>query len=260
MKLKILSDIHLEFSNYKIQYDNEDILVLAGDISPNPDKTTEHIIKYLQTNRQAKLIYVLGNHDYYNKSIEETLSLWKDMSDYINSIVNTRFWFLHDDSVVINGIRFFGTTLWTDMNDKDTATMEIANANMSDYSYIKDFTPSKSVLLHEQSKTFLSECLDISEEPVVVITHHLPSFMSILPKYKRSITSRYLNGAFASNMDYLIDKSMLWIHGHTHSSLDYKTGKSRVVCNPRGYCNNSPENLEFKDDFIISINHSFHRK
>jgi hypothetical protein len=27
----------------------------------------------------------------------------------------------------------------------------------------------------------------------------------------------------------------LWVHGHTHSSFDYKLGKTRIICNPRGY-------------------------
>ena len=27
----------------------------------------------------------------------------------------------------------------------------------------------------------------------------------------------------------------LWIHGHMHSSFDYRIGLIRVVCNPRGY-------------------------
>ncbi len=28
----------------------------------------------------------------------------------------------------------------------------------------------------------------------------------------------------------------LWIHGHIHAHSDYKINKTRVVCNPRGYC------------------------
>ena len=27
----------------------------------------------------------------------------------------------------------------------------------------------------------------------------------------------------------------MWIHGHTHQGSDYLLGKTRVVCNPRGY-------------------------
>ena len=27
----------------------------------------------------------------------------------------------------------------------------------------------------------------------------------------------------------------LWIHGHTHTSFDYRVGRCRVLCNPRGY-------------------------
>jgi hypothetical protein len=27
----------------------------------------------------------------------------------------------------------------------------------------------------------------------------------------------------------------LWIHGHVHDSFDYQIGRTRIVCNPRGY-------------------------
>ena len=27
----------------------------------------------------------------------------------------------------------------------------------------------------------------------------------------------------------------LWVHGHMHDSFDYRLGRTRVVCNPRGY-------------------------
>ena len=34
----------------------------------------------------------------------------------------------------------------------------------------------------------------------------------------------------------LLEKApRLWVHGHTHDSLDYQLGKTRVLCNPFGY-------------------------
>jgi hypothetical protein len=44
----------------------------------------------------------------------------------------------------------------------------------------------------------------------------------------------------------------LWIHGHTHESFDYKIGKTRVVCNPRGYAA-IEENKGFRPDFTLVV-------
>lgn len=72
MKIKLLSDLHLELCSYSIVKGDEDILVLAGDISPSTEKSIELISKYLTNNPKNTVIYVLGNHDYYGRSIKET--------------------------------------------------------------------------------------------------------------------------------------------------------------------------------------------
>lgn len=35
--------------------------------------------------------------------------------------------------------------------------------------------------------------------------------------------------------DALVERSDLWIHGHTHTTQAFCVGRSRVACNPRGY-------------------------
>jgi hypothetical protein len=44
----------------------------------------------------------------------------------------------------------------------------------------------------------------------------------------------------------------LWIHGQTHESYDYRIGKTRVTCNPRGYAS-IEENKGFKPDYMVEI-------
>jgi len=46
-----------------------------------------------------------------------------------------------------------------------------------------------------------------------------------------------VNPAYASNLDELILQYQpdIWIHGHMHRPADYFIGKTRVICNPRGY-------------------------
>jgi hypothetical protein len=83
----------------------------------------------------------------------------------------------------------------------------------------------------------------------VVITHHAPSEKSIPPFH----LGRILNAAFASNLDWFVENSSvpLWIHGHTHYSVDYKIGRTRVFSNQRGY----PHEVDprFVPDAVIEI-------
>lgn len=43
-----------------------------------------------------------------------------------------------------------------------------------------------------------------------------------------------MSAAFASDLDAMVSKADLWVHGHIHDSMDYRLGKARVVCNWRG--------------------------
>ena len=83
-----------------------------------------------------------------------------------------------------------------------------------------------------------------------MVTHHAPSIRSIADRYKLDPVS----AAFASNMDdFILEyQPRLWIHGHTHESFDYKIGKTRVVCNPRGYAS-TEENKRFRPDYTLVV-------
>jgi predicted phosphodiesterase len=248
MKIKLLSDLHLEFEYYKISYNNEDILILAGDIHTDSNLCLEFIKKHLNEYKKLIIIYVLGNHDYYGHTIKETDSFWE-------SVKLDRFYYLQNDSIVFNGIRFFGSTLWTDMDEYNPTLTLNATESINDYRKIKGedgnkFKPSDSYIIHYRSKGKMVKCLDESKEPVVIITHHLPSYKSIAEKYKNF----KLNGSFASHLDDLVKKAHMWFHGHTHTSLDYYIGDCRVICNPRGYhINSKTENENFNSDLLISI-------
>ena len=68
----------------------------------------------------------------------------------------------------------------------------------------------------------------------MVITHHLPSYMSVATAYKNPRDEQF-NYLYYSDLDKLVDKADYWFHGHTHTSADYVLGNCRVICNPRGY-------------------------
>ena len=113
------------------------------------------------------------------------------------------------------------------------------------------FLPSDTKAWHSKSVRKLREFLaEGGPERSVVVTHHAPSIHSIVDRYK----SDPVSAAFASNLDELILKyqSRVWIHGHTHESFDYRIGKTRVVCNPRGYAS-VRENKGFRPDYAVEI-------
>jgi hypothetical protein len=87
----------------------------------------------------------------------------------------------------------------------------------------------------------------------VVVTHHLPSFESVAPKYQDS----KLSACFASKLDHLMsgEKVQLWIHGHTHDNFDYELNGTRVLCNPRGYytASNGNENASFNPYLVADV-------
>jgi len=42
----------------------------------------------------------------------------------------------------------------------------------------------------------------------------------------------------------------LWVHGHVHDSFDYRVGRTRVLCNPRG-CGD--ENRDFNPGLVVEV-------
>lgn len=83
----------------------------------------------------------------------------------------------------------------------------------------------------------------------VVVTHHLPSRRSIAPRYRHSP----LNCFFLCDQEELIveRRPALWLHGHTHSSVDRQIGSTRIACNPFGYAVAGGLNSGFIDRLVI---------
>ena len=51
------------------------------------------------------------------------------------------------------------------------------------------------------------------------------------------------------------DVPVLWVHGHTHQSFDYRVRSCRIVCNPRGYVSWSgrTENQTFDPGLTLQL-------
>jgi predicted phosphodiesterase len=253
MKLNILSDLHLSLGALEIPRNDADAVILAGDIA-RPRDAFSWALAF-----DKPVLYIPGNHEFYGGSIPGAADELKRLC------AGTDIRVLDNDEVVIAGVRFLGTTLWTDFmlfgeGEMRTAAMQQACIFMRDFSRIRVgeagqalFTPTDSAALFKLQAEWLEGKLSEPHAgPTVVITHHAPSRMSIHPRFAGSL----LNACFVSDAERLIKKgrACLWIHGHTHDSFDYVLNGTRVVCNPRGYAKDGTnENPQFDPNFVVEI-------
>jgi predicted phosphodiesterase len=251
--LNILSDVHLSLGALTLGDTDADLVILAGDIG-RPKAAASWASSFAKP-----VLYVAGNHEFYGDSIARTTKELKQLC------AGTEVRILDNDEVIVGGVRFLGTTLWTDFRlfgegAKRTAAVEEAVRSMRDFSRIRadetseaSFAPADaSALFKVQAAWLATRLAEPFPGPTVVITHHAPSPRSIHPSFADSL----LNACFVSDAEHLVDgkRARLWVHGHTHDSFDYVLNGTRVVCNPRGYANNGVnENPLFDASFTVEI-------
>ncbi|MCY4420290.1 MAG: metallophosphoesterase [Gammaproteobacteria bacterium] len=248
MNIHILNDLHIEFEDFKPPETSADVVVLAGDIGVG----VQGLYWAQRLFPDKPVIYVLGNHEFYNNHTGLVDDLKAEARDNIHV--------LNDDQVIIDGVRFLGSTLWTDFalmgeGSKFFAIQE-AQRCMTDFTVIqcdnRCFTPRDAIEMHRVSRDWLTSMLvQPFNGKTVVVTHHAPSSRSIAPRYAGGL----LSSAFASNLESLMmgnHRADLWIHGHVHDSFDYEICATRVVCNPRGYAP-SALNPDFVSDKVVVL-------
>lgn len=281
MKIAVTSDVHLEFGDLDLHNDEKaDVLILGGDIfvaedvknfnyvdeqvmaaTPGMLARGERYRNFLKrcSERFPQVILIMGNHEHYHGDYAQTANVIRTLVGEFSNIH-----FLDKEWRIINGVLFFGGTLWTNMNDEDEMTMHRIASMMNDYRGVKNsaktvsyrvpdltkdesdafkfkerpasFTPADSVEDHYEFRRCLDAVLEqYPDLPTVVCGHHAPSKSSTHPRYKNEFV---MNGAYSTNLDdFILDRRQikLWTHGHTHEDFDYMIGTTRVVCNPRGY-------------------------
>jgi predicted phosphodiesterase len=269
MKIRVLSDLHLECDEpLAIPYAEADLVVLAGDIHNHAEG-----LRWAAENFDsgAPVIYVPGNHEYYDA---EFGAMEAAMHDASRSVDNVHF--LNNASLVDRNGRWrvLGTTLWTDFRLFGSSDADIERAKeactkvMLDYRGLiqlawsedpdhgdsHDFTPDDSLALHTQSRAWLeNELAKPFAGQTIVVTHHAPMRESLAPRYAEDVAS----AGFVNHLPTLAREPVaLWIHGHTHTSFDYTVNGARVVCNPRGYFDKRThrwENPAFAWDKVVEI-------
>ena len=260
MRVDVCSDLHLEFADLTLP--GGDVLIISGDAcearylkksdySPDsvhfawedPRRKTGRYYRFFEEecSKYRKTILVMGNHEHYCGRFEKTYDLMRE-----NLPAHVQL--MEKETQEIDGVLFVAATLWTDCNKGDGLTMFHLKSGMSDYKMITmkngeiyhRLTPQRTFEEHIRTKEYIEQVLRNNREratplPVVMVTHHAPSKLSIKPQYEND---HLMNGGYSSDLsDIMLDhpEIRVWTHGHTHDEFKYQIGETTVVCNPRGY-------------------------
>lgn len=217
LQIDYISDLHLDFyiknsndieefisKNIKPKVNGE-LLILAGDITANLNLLV-NFLELLKVN-YSKIIFCLGNHEYYNK-IENVKNLIK--------LYNSGDIILLDRSSINKGLTNYkgftiaGDTMWY-------------KPNILDYLIQTDmfFVKSKINIYHKDSMNFYNKLNNVD----IMVSH--------VPPIKNVNNTCYFN----SVKDY---KGRIWIYGHDHIPNEIVINKTLFLSNPWGY-----ENKEF---------------
>jgi Icc-related predicted phosphoesterase len=257
LKIHLLSDLHLEVNEFKPVgsiVNAADVIVLAGDVHPGVDG----FVWARQRFGSKPIVAIAGNHEFFggdwNKTISEMRAAARDNDVH----------FLENEAVVIDGVKFLGATLWTDcafFTESPTWDRVFAEKNFADFHAItvdgEPLTTAHTIARHKESVDWLRTEL-VKGDPCqqVVVTHHFPHRKSCAPQY---LDDR-LTVVFGSHVpEDVLSRCGLWLHGHTHSSSNYRVGSgeryTRVICNARGFLwtrgDDDDENPSFDPKLIV---------
>ncbi|ARP86748.1 metallophosphoesterase [Bordetella genomosp. 9] len=267
MKIQLLSDLHLE-TNADFQPQpapGADLLILAGDIgSYQPGSRLADddfgLGRFSPRNGwPVPVVYLPGNHEYDALDFDTTHRRLRELCDQLE------IQWLERETLIIEGVRFVGTTLWTDFDalaaPGDTLTQVLrkrgkafraANFYLEKAGTVRNGEPFLAEALREQGlacQAWLREALEAPfEGPTVAVTHFAPTLSSADPRY--GVTPG--TAGFCNALDDLLPRADLWLHGHLHRQFDYVQDGCRVVANPLGYAGKG-EQENFKPTLTLDL-------
>ena len=273
MRLQLLSDLHLESdpSFRALPAPGADLLVLAGDIGsyqhrkdgrvmPEPDWGLRRFSPLPQhAGWPTPVLYVPGNHEY------DALDIDQAHRDLRATCERLGIQWLEREATVIHGVRFVGTTLWSDYD-----ALVPTGATLTDRLRLREKAfRAANFYLHKMAgqrggalfdaaamrelaldcQAWLREALAQPHQgPTVVVTHFAPTLHSADPRYGKSPGT----AGFCNALDELLPQVDLWLHGHLHCPTDVQVGRCRIVANPLGYASKG-EQLTFRPSLIMDV-------
>lgn len=282
MNIQLLSDLHLESNPHFVArpVPGADLLVLAGDIgSYQPGSLLADLLHDSDfglarfsplpvaqggAGWPTPVLFLPGNHEYDGQDFAATGARLREVCRRLGLI------WLESEVLEIAGVRFVGSTLWTDFDAlaPDPATdpartlagqlqarekaFRAANFYLRKNHALQDGEPMLAEAVRAlgvQSQAWLRQALARPfAGPTVVVTHFAPSLLSADPRYGRVPGT----AGFCNALDDLLARAQLWLHGHLHCPSDYVQNGCRVVANPLGYARKGEQD-GFQPELLIKI-------
>ncbi len=274
MNIQLLSDLHLE-SHPDFQArpaPGADVLVLAGDIGSYQGGSMLAargdadfgLARFSPVHGwPTPVLFIPGNHEYDGLDFDAAHARLRDTCDRLGLT------WLERETVVWSGVRFVGTTLWSDFDAlgppaADHAAVLAQQLRAREKAFrAADFylrktggtrggAPFLAEAVREQAlvcQRWLRDALDTPfDGPTVAVTHFAPSLRSADPRYGLSPGT----AGFCNALDDLLPQARLWLHGHLHAPSDYVHHGCRVVANPLGYLRKG-EQAAFRPGWVVPL-------
>jgi len=273
MKIQLLSDLHLETNPGFIAEPaaGADLLVLAGDIGSyqrrrdgsvmaEPDWGLRRFSPLPQhAGWPVPVLFVPGNHEYDALDLDEAHAGLRAACDRLGLV------WLERETALIDGVRFIGTTLWSDYDllvpESATETRRLRQREKAFRAanfYLHKMAGQRRGALFDaaamrelglECQAWLREALARPHDgPTVVVTHFAPTVHSADPRYGLSPGT----AGFCNALDELLPQADLWLHGHLHCPQDLRVSGCRIVANPLGYADKG-EQASFRPTLTVDV-------
>lgn len=281
MNIQLLSDLHLEAHPHFLPEPapGADVLILAGDVGSYQEGSQLAdqdfgLARFSPLPRGAgwptPVLFVPGNHEYDAQDFDEAHTRLRSTCDRLGIA------WLERETLVVGGVRFVGTTLWSDFDalaDHEGNTdlgrrlklrekaFRAANFYLRKTGSTRNAEPFLAEAIRDQALVCQQWLADALAAPfaghTVAVTHFAPSLLSADPRYGLVPGT----AGFCNALDGLLPRARLWLHGHLHAPSDYTVRgeaqdgtlwQCRVVANPLGYARKG-EQESFKPQCVIAV-------
>jgi len=227
------------------------------------------------------VLFVPGNHEYDGLDFDAAHARLRETCERLGIT------WLEREVVQVGGVRFVGTTLWSDFDALGPLagrmpqapppahavpsgyTLQLAarekafraaNHYLRKTGTVRGGQPWLAESVREQAllcQRWLADALSPAPHATapppathrtVVVTHFAPSLRSADPRYGLTPGT----AGFCNALDDHLGRAQLWLHGHLHCPIDYTHRGCRVVANPLGYAGKG-EQLRFEPTLTLEV-------